>query len=103
MIGTEMMDIVVIGKSKQPRVFCTAKTKQMKFVNFNNQTAWQNGSAFAEWVQHFDTKMHGRRVIILLDNALCHYFVPECYNVKLAFLQTNMTSDLQPLDAGKIG
>ena len=101
MTGTERMDHVVIGKSNQPRAFRKANTKQMKFLYFNNQTAWQNRSTFAEWLRHFDAKMHGRRVILLLDNASCHFGAAECYNIKLVFLSPNMTAYMQPLDAGK--
>ena len=77
MTGTEKKDLVVIGKSKQPRAFRKANTKQTKFLYFNNQTAWQNRSTFAEWIRHFDAKMHGRRVLLLLDNASCHYGTAE--------------------------
>ena len=98
MTGTENMDLVVIGKSKLPRAFRKANTKQMKFLYFNNQTAWQNRSKFAKWIRHFEAKMHGR---LLLDNVSCHYVAAECYSVQLAFLPPNMTAHLQPLDTGK--
>ena len=101
MNGTEKMDLVVIGKSKKPRAFRKANTKQMEFVYFNKQTAWQNRSTFAEWLRQFDAKMHGRRVLLLFNNASCHYGAPKCYNVKLVFLPPNMKAHLQPLDAGK--
>ena len=48
MTKTKKMDLVVIGKSKPPRAFRKANTKQMKILYFNNQTAWQNRSTFAE-------------------------------------------------------
>ena len=102
MTGDEM-DLVVIGKSKQPRSFRNANTKQMKFLHFNNQTAWKNRSTFNEQLRHFDAKIHGRRVLRLLKNASCHYVAPEYYNVKLALLLPNMTAHLQPIDAGKFG
>ena len=103
MTGTEKMDLVVIGKSKQPWALRKANTKLMKFLYFSNQTAWQNRSTFAEWLRHFDTKMHGRRVLLLLDNASRHYVASECYHVKLAFLPPNMTVHLHLLHVGKFG
>ena len=66
----------------------------MKYLYFNNQTAWQNRSKFAEWNRHFDAKIHGRRVLLLLDNASCHDGAAECYNVKLAFLPPKYDSTL---------
>ena len=81
MTGTEKMDLVVMGKSKQPRAFRKANTKQMKLVYLDSYNAWQNRSTFAEWLRHFDDKIHGRRVLLRLDNASCLYVSPECYNV----------------------
>jgi hypothetical protein len=100
--GTEKMDLVVIGQSKQPRAFRKANTKSMRFEYFNNKTAWQNRSTFDEWIRRFDAKMHGRRVLLLLDNASSHYMTRECYNVKIKFLPPNMTAHVQPLDAGEL-
>ena len=90
--GTEKMDLVAIGKSKQPRAFRKANTKQMKFLYYNNQNACQKRSTFAEWLRHFDAKMHGRRMILLLDNASCHDGAAKCYNVKLSLLPPNTTA-----------
>uniref|UniRef100_M4B6E2 DDE-1 domain-containing protein n=1 Tax=Hyaloperonospora arabidopsidis (strain Emoy2) TaxID=559515 RepID=M4B6E2_HYAAE len=44
--------------------------------------------------------MHGKRVLLLLDNASCHYGTAECYNVKLEFLPPNMIAHLQQFGAG---
>ena len=101
MIGTVKMYLVFIGKSKQSRAFRKFNTKLVKFLYFNNQAAWQNRSTFAEWVWQCDAKMTGRRVLLLLDNASCHYGAAVCYNVKLVFLPPNMTVHLLPPDAGK--
>ena len=67
------MDLVVICKSKQTQVFRKTYTKQINLVYFNNQTPWKNRLRFAEWLWHFNAEMHGRRVLLLLDNASCHY------------------------------
>ena len=39
MTGTEKMDLVVMGKSKQPRAFRKANTKQMKLVYLDSYNA----------------------------------------------------------------
>ena len=101
MTSTEKMDLVVHRQVEETQAFCKANTKQMEFLCFNNQTAWQTRSTFAEWLRHFDSKMHGKRVLLLLDNASCHYGTAECYNVKLEFLPPNMIAHLQQFGAGK--
>lgn len=48
---------------------------------------------------------HGRRVLILLDNASCHgkhETLPVAHNVQILFLPKNTTSRLELLDAGVI-
>ena len=48
-------------------------------------------------------KYQGRNVILLVDNALSHVFVAsKLKNVCVEFLKPNMTSHIQPLDAGII-
>ena len=95
------MDVVVIGKSKQPRAFRQANIQRMRFSYYNNENAWQNRFTFDDWLRNFDLKIHGRRVLLLLDNASCHVVSRKCYNVVVKFLPPNMTAHVQPLDAGK--
>ena len=45
--------------------------------------------------------MHGRRVLLLMNNTSFHYGAAECYNVKMSFLPPYMTAQLQPRDSGK--
>lgn len=100
MDGSERMDLVVIGKSKQPRAFRQVRLDQLKFLYYYNKTAWQNRKTFDDWLRRFDRKMSGRRVLLLLDNASSHYMSYVCKNVVVQFLPPNMTSRIQPLDAG---
>ena len=87
--------------SPSPRALRKANVKNMKFVYYNNGTVWQNRSTFGDWLRAFDHKMHGRRVLLLLDNASSHAVTQTCYNVKIKFLPPNMTAHIQPLDAGR--
>ena len=44
-----------------------------------------------------------RKILLLVDNARSHAFQQENYpNVRIEFLEPNMTSRIQPLDAGVI-
>ena len=100
MTGIEKMDLVVIGKSKQPRAFRKANTKQMKFCTSTIRLGGKTGQRLlsGSGIRCQDAREASAS---LLDNASCHFGAAECYNAKLAFLPPNMTAHLQPLDAGK--
>ena len=73
---------------------------------FSNKKAWMNSDIMGSILQRLDRRMNQekRKVILFWDNATCH---PETAqtglkNIKLVFLPKNMTSRLQPLDAGII-
>lgn len=56
------------------------------------------------WVKAFDLKMHKekRHICLVIDNFSGHYisFVPR--NIQIEFFGPNLTSFVQPLDAGII-
>jgi hypothetical protein len=47
-------------------------------------------------------EMHGRKVLLLIDNAASHKVIREYRNVEVYFLPPNMTAAIQPLDQGII-
>lgn len=50
-----------------------------------------------------DMKNQGRHIILLVDNAPSHIYDPKgLSHVRVEFLEPNMTSHIQPLDAGII-
>lgn len=98
--GSEKMDLIVIGTAKRPMPFRGVRVDQIPFVYYNNETAWQNRGTFGDWLRKFDLKMYDRKVLLLLDNASSHFVTYQCRNVKVYFLPPNMTSKVQPLDAG---
>jgi hypothetical protein len=77
-------------------------------VNYKwNTKAWIKALIFQEWIISFDKiirfKNPARKVILILDNAVCHNLNGiELKNVKLKFLPPNTTSKLQPLNVGII-
>lgn len=99
--GSEKMDPVVIGKAERPLAFRKVQIANVAFKYYNNRTAWQTRATFGDWLRHFDAKMYGRKVLLLIDNASSHYVSYQSRNVKVMFLPPNMTSKIQPLDAGK--
>jgi hypothetical protein len=56
------------------------------------------------WFKAFDLKMHGenRQVCLTVDNFSGHEFAYKPTNVLLVFFKPNLTSFIQPLDAGII-
>jgi hypothetical protein len=60
---------------------------------------------FQEWLNSFNSclRKQSRHILLLLDNATSHKAPAALLsNIKLHFLPPNMTSSLQPLDAGII-
>jgi hypothetical protein len=57
---------------------------------------------FNRWLFKFNLAMHGRKVLLIIDNASSHKILRSYSNVTLHFLPPNMTSKIQPLDAGII-
>lgn len=65
-----------------------------------NSHAWMNGELFRQWLHRFDLRMHGRKVLLLIDNASSHKVQYELNNVTVRYLPPNMTSRIQSLDTG---
>ena len=100
--GTDKRRPLVIGKSKNPR--CFKNFDPSLYTDYaSNQKAWMTIAEFHAWLKNFDrwAKMKHRKVALVIDNATSHKTVAlEC--VTLFFLPPNMTTVLQPLDAGII-
>ncbi|KAH1194248.1 ARS-binding protein 1 [Glycine max] len=68
-----------------------------------NKKAWMTSVLFDEYVRSFDQMMHGRRVLLVVDNCPTHpRNIEGLRNVELFFLPPNMTSKIQPCDTGII-
>jgi hypothetical protein len=100
--GSEKIQPVIIGKAAQSLSFRKVHVDFVPFHNYHNKTAWQNRRTFSDWLRKFDLKISGRKVLLLLDNASSHYVAYQCRHVKIHFLPPNMTSNVQPLDAGEV-
>ena len=62
------------------------------------------GELFKEYVDWLDRKMRlaNRKVALVVDNCPAHIEVPLHQNVDVIFLPPNVTSVVQPMDAGII-
>ena len=63
-----------------------------------------NSKIWIDWLTRLDQRMKNekRKIILLADNAPCHFSNDNMTNVKLHFLPPNTTSHIQPLDASSI-
>lgn len=95
--------MMVIGKSANPRCFRNFNPESFVYYR-SNKKAWMTAAIFNEWLDLFDQKMREQRkqAILILDNAPGHIKLIETTNTSLKFFPSNMTSCIQPLDAGII-
>ncbi|THV02306.1 DDE-domain-containing protein [Dendrothele bispora CBS 962.96] len=102
--GSEKVKCFFIGKSKQPRCFKGRSVASYGFDYANNKTAWMTSSLFERFIKlrDADYRNQGRKVLYLLDNFAGHYinYVPT--NIRLEYFEPNLTSYVQPADAGII-
>ncbi|UYV72632.1 hypothetical protein LAZ67_10000112 [Cordylochernes scorpioides] len=102
--GTDKRRLLIIGKSTKPQCFRNF-SPHFYCTYTSNSKAWMTSSIFQEWLLQFNKQLvsEGRRILLLLDNATSHC-VPNdgLSNIKIHFLQPNMTASLQPLDSGII-
>ncbi|XP_054706707.1 tigger transposable element-derived protein 4-like [Uloborus diversus] len=93
MDGTEKLQLLMIGKSKNPRCFENVKTKPVMTRNI-----------FEEWLLDLNRRYQrkNRKNILFIDNCQAHKSVPAMENVTVKFFLPNMTSVLQPMDQGVI-
>src|SRR4051794_31015611 len=72
----------------------------------SNKKAWMTRMLFQEWLVDLNTRfrIQNRKVLLLLDNAPSHNWdrTLSLDNVHVEFLPPNLTSHIQPMDAGII-
>jgi len=101
--GTDKLPLLVVGKSANPRCFKGVDKDNLGVSYSSNSKAWMTSTLFQDWLRGFDQKMHGRSVLLLMDNCPAHKLDRvELRNTKVHFLPPNTTSKIQPCDAGII-
>lgn len=103
--GTHRVRPLLIHKFKNPRCF-KGKFDPNKLVDYYfNKKAWMTATIFSDWLTKFNKQMEkeNRKVLLLVDNCNGHNIENrQLSNVLVSFLPPNMTSILQPMDAGII-
>lgn len=110
--GTHKLQLLVIGKSKNPRCFKGFKNP----INYaNSKTAWMTASIFKNWFEkNFvpEVKKFQRdnnlppKALLLLDNAPCHPPASELVSndgsICTIYMPPNVTALIQPMDQNAI-
>jgi hypothetical protein len=110
--GSEKLQIWAIGNAKKPRAFRAAgiNIENLNITWRANQKAWMTTVIMEEWLRWFDSKMRGRKVVLLMDNFKPHEIAVssieastvQLQNTSIIWLPANSTSRFQPLDQGII-
>ena len=120
--GSERLGPIFIGRARKPRCFKTQTPEQRGFYYRNNKKAWMTMDIFEEyvaqlinidvvssnlsfrWIKKLDLQMkqQKRHICLFVDNFSGHNIAYEPSNIDLEFFEPNMTSHIQPCDAGII-
>ena len=90
--------------SLKPRAFKKKTGKQLGFYYRNNATAWMTTVLYQEWLTDWDKKLRDqRRKVVLLQDDFSGHVVPDnLTNIEVMNFSPNLTSHVQPADAGII-
>ncbi|XP_024005406.1 CENP-B homolog protein 2-like [Eutrema salsugineum] len=101
--GSEKIPLWIIGKYAKPRCFKNINMTGLDCHYRSNKRALMTSVIFKEYIRWFDKKMHGRKVLSVINNCPAHpKNIEGLQNIDLFFLPPNMTSKIQPCDAGII-
>ncbi|KAH9067390.1 hypothetical protein Ae201684P_021549 [Aphanomyces euteiches] len=104
--GAEKLDLVFIGKSKEPRCFKRVGGVTASGLQYwHAKKGWMTSIIFQDWLSRIEQKFkaEGRHVIMLVDNVSSHRLSTiELEYVRVVFLPPKTTAVLQPMDAGVI-
>ena len=92
---------------KRPRCLKGINLENFPIAYRSAQSSWMNASIFEEYLLSFNNEMKkkNRNSLLILDNCSAHVLASRkttLSNVKIIFIRPNLTSVLQPCDAGII-
>ena len=99
---------VITGESASPRCFKNLKdkTRPYRAYYFKNKKAWIDSELMQSILRRLNKRFVAEKgnIVLFMDNASCHPadFEGMFSYIKVSFLPKNITSCLQPHDAGII-
>lgn len=101
--GSHKLKPLVIGKSKNPRIFKNFNHEVLCEYK-SNKSAWMTRKEFGDWLLEWDRKFkkENKKILLLLDNCPSHKIKFSLDSIELYFLPKNSTPITQPLDNGII-
>ncbi len=105
--GSEKLKPLIISHSKKPRCFGRFDPQTMCYY-YHNTKAWMTMFIWEDWLKKINSYflLRNRKILLLIDNCPGHNMSQELINqltnVKVVMFAPNMTSNIQPLDAGII-
>ena len=67
--GSEKNPLWIIGKYAKPHCFKNVNMNSLTCQYRANKQAWMTGVLFEEYARWLDTQMHGRKVLLVVDNC----------------------------------
>ncbi|KAF0739438.1 hypothetical protein Ae201684_005004 [Aphanomyces euteiches] len=104
--GTEKLEPVFIGKSKEP--LCVRRAGRFGALDlqyYDAKKGWMTGKIFQAWFERLEEQFKAahRHILLLVDNVSSHrLFSVQLEFVHVVFLPPRTTFVLQPMDAGVI-
>jgi hypothetical protein len=95
----EERDLIVIGKSKNPRCFKGVRSFIIDY--YSNANSWMSCVIFNDWLVKWGLELK-RKIVLLVDNCTAHTNSSLLKNIKVIFFPANSTSLIQPCDQGII-
>ena len=102
--GSDILLPFVIRKLAKPQAFKGKTGTQLGFRYHNNANAWMTSVLFEEWLDEWNgtLKAQNQHVLLWVDNFGGHTLPASITNIHMEFFSPNLTSHVQPMDAGII-
>lgn len=108
--GTHKLPLLILGKSKNPRVF---KNASLPVIYNGSKKGWMTRQLFSDWFRKnfipdvsdfLENINRPKKALLLIDNAPSHLVTEEMHdpNFRILLMPPNCTAIMQPMDQNLI-